>query len=222
MAWRRGAAAAGGGAALRRVGKGARCCISLEDGGTRVRPTVSGGGGPREPQRRRRVTIIVPCRSTTCSSPFGAWSPCPIVIPAAQLLDVGPQPIAHRRRRVRPQRPSALQGLGRGWAPRRPSSRLLGRWWPSLLTVLRSGEAVVLLRSAMAFVYMRSSSFCLFLHNIFSCLDFDPFFLWRLFRDILLVEASVLLLSVLPFLSSFASIYFLISILFIAPMILYM
>jgi hypothetical protein len=160
VAWRRGAAAADGSAALRRVGKGVRCCISLEDGGTRVRPTVSCGDGPREPQRRRWVTIIVSCRSTTCSSPFGAWSPCPIVIPAAQLLDVGPQPIAHRRRRVRPQRPSALQGLGRGWAPRLPSSRLLGRWWPSLLTVLRSGEAVVLLRSAMAFVCGRPASAC--------------------------------------------------------------
>jgi hypothetical protein len=116
MAWRRGAAVAGGSAVLRRVGKGARCCISLEDGGTRARPTVSGGDGPREPRRRRRVTIIVPCRSTTCSSPFGAWSPCPVIIPAVQLLDVGPQPTAHRRRRVRTQRPSALQVRRRGGA----------------------------------------------------------------------------------------------------------
>jgi hypothetical protein len=40
----------------------------------------------------------------------------------------------------------------------RPSSRLPGRWWPSLLTVLRSREAVVLLRSAMAFVCGRPAS----------------------------------------------------------------
>jgi hypothetical protein len=106
--------------------------------------------------------------------------------------DRHPSGAAARRRATAYSAPTAA---GTATAPKR-SSRL-GQGLGATAAVLeapgevvaKSAHRVALRRSCRAApvgdgIRMRSSSFCLFLHNIFSCLDFDPFFLWRLFRDI--------------------------------------